>query len=102
MENMVKRILEIDKQMRSLSVDTDSCRAQTEKEIADEIARIKDEYNDKLDAQRLKIKKIESEAADKKLAERKADAEKELAEMRSKADSNMSKWVDEIFNRTLA
>lgn len=101
MENMVKHILEIDKQVQELTVNTDSYRAKNEKEISDEIVKINAEYEEKLNNEIAKIEKEENENAEKKLYEKKKQADKALRAMRERADDNRRKWAQKIFDMVI-
>ena len=101
MENMVKHILDIDKQVQELHIDIDQQRLEADKEIAVEIEQIKQEYSRKFESDCEKILKSENEKFEQAGYERKKAAKKISEQMQEQFESNRKKWEKEIFSRVI-
>lgn len=102
MQDMLKKIIEMDEQARLVKEKAEKDKAATQQEIIKVKQQIYDDYINRA-----------KERVEKNLTADKADAEKSwkitkakheavLAELESADKENHDKWVQEIFNRVIA
>ena len=101
MENMVKHILDIDKQVQALHVDIVQLRLQADKELAVEIEEIKRENSEKFEKDCALITKNETEKCEKAIYEKKKQAKIISENMRKQYETNRKNWENEIFARVI-
>ena len=98
MENMVKHILEIDKQVQELTVDTDAYKTKMEKEISSEIDKINKEYDEKFESDVERLTKQESDKTKGRLESKSLETDRALAAMKKRAEENHTEWAKAIFS----
>ena len=102
MEDMIAKIVEMDKRARGLSDETAQSRADYEKEITLAKEKIKNDYLERA-KERIRInRQTEQKKADESL--RRIEAENAvIIETLEKCDrENHDKWVDEIYSRIVS
>lgn len=102
MQDMLKKIIEMDEQARLVKEKAEKEKAATQQEIIKTKQQIYDDY-----INRAKERVEKNLAADKAQAEKnweitKAKHKAALTELESKDRENHDKWVNEIFDRVIA
>lgn len=98
---IVRRILDIDEQSRSITEKAYKDRAEAEKKLVTQKKELQEKYlnraKHRVDVMRLDIKTDN----EKRLAELSKNSEVVLEQLNNVANENNDKWVDEIFKRVL-
>lgn len=102
MNDFISRIIEIDKQARKIAVDTDTLKAQADKEIAKANQQYKKEIDVKTDKQVEKYKLSEQKASDDRLSAKQDYYAKTADDFGKIAQRDSDKWVDELVKRALS
>lgn len=101
MQDMLKKIIEMDEKARQMKEEAQLEKAATEKEIEDIKHKI---YNDYIERAKERIEKnsqIDRESAEKSWEITKAKHKSVLIELEAMYDQNHENWVEEIVNRVL-
>lgn len=102
MEDFINRIIEIDKQAKSIVVDEETLKAEADKEIAEKTAIIKAEIDKKIEDEVEKFSVETKKASEDKLGEKKKYYDKISEEFGDIYEKQSEQWVDELVKRTLA
>lgn len=102
MNDFISRIIEIDKQAREIAVDTDTLKAQADKEIAEACEQYKKEINEKTDKKVEEYKLSEQNASEKRLNAKQSYYAETAEGFGEIAKRESDKWVDELVKRALS
>lgn len=98
MQEMIERILEMDKAARRLTDEAQAMRVGAEKEIEIKKQQVREEYLERARRKTETLRKEENENAEKEIAAFKAKAQKIRDELNKSYDKNHEKWVNDIFS----
>lgn len=101
MQDMLKKIIEMDEQARLVKEQAIQEKAATENEIIETKKRI---YNDYIDRAKVRVEKnlaIDKAHAEKEWAVTESKHNKIIAELENCDKENHDKWVDEIYNHII-
>lgn len=101
MQDMLKRIIEMDEQARLVKEKAQQEKAATEKEIIETKEKI---YNDFIDRAKERVRmnlEVDRASAQKEWEITKAKHHSAMVQLNSQFEQNCDKWVDEIVNRVI-
>ena len=101
MQDIIRKIIEIDKMAQKLSDETNEIRQQKEAELESDKRRMREDY---LSQARSRIElnaKTEEEFLQKSMAEIAQRREQIEGELRGLYEERHTQWVDEIYNRVI-
>lgn len=102
MQDMLKKIIEMDEQARLVKEKAQQEKAATENEIIETKKKI---YNDYIERAKDRVKKnleVDRANAEKKWEITKAQHEQAMQSLNDMYDKNCDKWVDEIVSRVIS
>ena len=102
MQDLLKKIIEMDEQARKIDQQAKTEKLKSEAEVEELREKI---YTDYIVRAKERIEKntaVDKAKAEKKLAEAAKNAEKAKKEMTALYEKNKNSWVDEIVARVLA
>lgn len=102
LEQVIKRILDVDLKARSITNEASGRRADAERSILDKKAALREDYLNKARAKIEMIRETEEKAADAAIEESKAEQEELLAVLEEQYSKNKARYVNEIFDRIIA
>ena len=101
MEDMISKIIDMDKQARDMTNAARQSKLDHEKEIIRTKEKIKNDYLERAN-ERIRINtQALQKKADEKLAVIEKKNEEIIRKMNEAFDANKAKWVDEIVSRTI-
>lgn len=101
MQDMLKKIIEMDEQARLVKEKAESEKAATEKEIIETKQKI---YNDYIERAKDRVQKnleVDKAHAEKEWELTLKKHEEAKAQLKSMCEENHDKWVDEIVSRVI-
>ncbi len=101
MEDFINRIIEIDKQARKMTVDTDALKAKADEEIAKINEAVKAKYDQKTEKAVSEYREQSEKQSEQKLADKKAYYEKISEDFGKVYEQNKDRWVDELVKRSI-
>lgn len=101
MQDMLKKIIEMDEQARLVKEKAIQEKAATESEIINTKQKIYDDYIDRAKERVRKNLEIDKENAEKSWQATKAKHEQALVLLENQDKENHDKWVDEIVARVI-
>ena len=101
MENIINRILELDKQTRKMALDSNELKVNADKEIKEKTKEITQNYKIKAEQKIEKIIAEETEFLEKKLKQKEQDIKKSLNKLDEKFVKHKDEWVTELTHNTL-
>lgn len=102
MENMIKRILEIDSKAREMTAKAQATRSEAMASVKGKKDALKKEYSEKMQARIIAFEESERKAAEQKIEENDA-ASKDILEKLNKMYSNKcDEWTETLFKRSLS
>ena len=102
MQDLLKRIIEMDEQARKIEQEAKSEKLKSEAEVEQLREKI---YNDYIERAKDRVEKniaVDQAHADERLAAYREKTENAKQEMQRLYDSEHERWVDEIVSRSLA
>ena len=102
MQDLLKKIIEMDEQARKIEQQAKSEKIKSEQEVEELREQI---YNDYIERARERVEKniaVDRQHADERIAAAAADTNAKKQEMRRMYDEKKEAWVDEIVRRALA
>ena len=102
MQDLLKKIVEMDAQARKIEQKAKSEKLKSEEEVEQLKEQI---YNDYIERAKERIEKniaVDQQHADEQLRLKREQTDKAKAEMQKLYDENKERWVDEIVSRALA
>ena len=101
MEDMISKIIDMDKKARDMTNAARQSKLDHEKEIIHTKEKIKNDYLERAN-ERIRINtQALQKKADEKLAVIEKKNEEIIRKMNEAFDANKAKWVDEIVSRTI-
>ena len=101
MQDMLKKIIEMDEQARLVKDQAQQEKAATEKEIIETKQKIYDDYIERAKDRVKKNLEVDRAHAEKEWQETKTAHDHALTILNQQYDDNCDKWVDEIVNRVI-
>lgn len=102
MEEMIKRIIDMDKKAREITDAAQQEKIDCEKEIAQKVAQIRSEYLERA-RRRIQVNaETEQTLADQKWRRRKAKYDKQREDLQASYDAHHEAWVAQIVANVLA
>lgn len=102
MQDLLKRIIEMDEQARKIEKEAESEKIKSEEEVDKLRVQI---YNDYIERAKERIEKniaVDKAQAQERLNEYRAQTDEKKSTMRRLYEDNKERWVEEIVNRSLA
>jgi len=96
MQEMIKKILEIDERARKLTDEADALKRKAEMSIEDQKHQLKKEYLDRARKKIESLRETETEFADKEHDRIREEQKKVLQSLSGMFSQNADKWVEEI------
>lgn len=100
-ENFIKRILDIDKQAQSITVDKNALRLDADKEIDAQVEAMTREYADAADKAVEEYEKQETAVVERKLKQREEDYNRLIIAFDKNYSENKDKWIAELTKRAI-
>lgn len=100
-EAFIKRILEIDKQAKTMTLDKDELIRKTDLEVDEIVAKISEESKNETKKIIELFNKSEIKNGDKKLAKKEEEYNEILAKFDESFKANRENWANEIVNRII-
>ncbi len=101
MENIVNRILEIDKQARQLTMNAEDLQAKADVEIAQETKKIQADFEEQAKQQIIHLKEQESQRVETKLQEKETQTDTLLAQLEQDYQQHGADWVKTLVSHVL-
>lgn len=101
LEDMIKKIVEIDEQAQELTDEVQQENVDMVKKVAEQREKLRDEYLTRARKRIDIIKQENQKKAENMLSEAQQKFEKKSAQLDSIYKENNNKWVDAIFNRVI-
>ncbi len=101
MEDMIKRILEIDRQARNMTADAEKARIKAQSEIGKQAAEIHDQYMKDAQEHIARLEHTEQEQAKQQLAAKEEQHEKLKKNLETRFAKHRDEWIEQIVQRTL-
>lgn len=102
MEDIIKKLVEIDEQAKAYDDETKKQKEALESEIIAETEKIRDKYmaeaEKTVEKEKEEIKNIAADSFKRSEAKR----DKSISDLKSNFDNNVDKWVDRIVAEVLA
>lgn len=99
MENLIKRILDLEKEAQNVMQDADTIKKNMAEEIQKEIDGMQQEMEQRMNRKISQIREIEAENEKQRLAEIETQSKESLARMEKLYRENGQKWEDMLFQR---
>ncbi|MCH5300104.1 MAG: hypothetical protein J1E56_02205 [Ruminococcus sp.] len=99
MEDMIKKVVEMDEKARELEAQTQQEKINIKEEIEAQRQKV---YNDYIEKARIRAKKndeLARQKADENLAKATEKHKEMMLKLKEQFDSNCDKWVQELFER---
>lgn len=99
MQEMIKRIIEMDKKAQEITEAAEREKIDSEKDVAEKAAQLREEY---LSSARRRIqinKELENSIQEQKWAKTKARYDVQIEKMKQLYAKNGDEWVESIFHR---
>ena len=101
MEDMIRRIVDMDKKAREITEAAQKEKLESESSIGEKAAQLRDEVLSRA-RQRIQInKELENVVMDQEWAKKKARYDTQLAQMNALYQQRGDEWVNSIFERVL-
>jgi len=100
-EDIIKHILDIDRQARETERGNDNIQKKAEDETAEKIRLLRERYKKTADEKIAVLLKSERESAETKLPEKSEKNRKLTDEMNRKYEGNAEFWAEQIFKKTI-
>jgi dephospho-CoA kinase len=101
MEEMINRIVDMDKKAREITESAKSERVDSEKEIAEKAARLREEYLSNARHRIATNKAAETAILEQNWAKTKARYDEQLAKMNRLYEEHGDEWVSTIVDRII-
>lgn len=99
MENLIKRILDLEKEAQTVMQDADTIKKNMAEDIQKEIDGMQQEMEQRMNRKISQIREIEAENEKQRLAEIETQSKESLARMEKLYGENGQKWEDMLFQR---
>ena len=101
MQEMIKKILEMDAEARRMTEDATSMRMQNEMSIEERKKMLKEEYIARARKKIRELEESERTLSDEEWQETRQRYDEMLRLLQEKSDTHFDGWVDQIVKRTL-
>ena len=101
MQEMIKKILEMDAEARRMTEDATSMRMQNEMSIEERKKMLKEEYIARARKKICELEESERTLSDEEWQETRQRYDEMLRLLQEKSDTHFDGWVDQLVKRTL-
>lgn len=101
MEDLIKRILEIDNKAQDMTSKAEQLRTDAQSQITQNIASLRQEYLERVNQRIRKIEEIERQHAEQSLQEKERHHTSLLMELNRKDQLHRQEWVEKIVQNVL-
>lgn len=102
MQDVIKKLVEIDEQAKAFSEETEKQKEEYEAKISEESEKVYGKYMDDAKAEVEEQKKIIEQKSEEKYLKKKEESEKQIKILNQKFNTNADNWVDQIVGDVLA
>lgn len=101
MEDMIKKVVEMDEKARELEAQAQQEKIRIKEEIEAQRQKVYDDYIEKARIRANKNDELARQKADEQLIKATEKHKEMMAKLKEQFDSNCDKWVQELFERVI-
>lgn len=102
MQEMIKRIVEMDKKAQEITADAEREKVDSEKDVAEKSEKLREDYLSNA-RRRIQInKELENVVLEQQWAKTKAHYDIQIENMKNLYAENGNRWIEEIYKRVIA
>ena len=101
MQDMIQRILEIDKQARDMTAQAEERRRNAKQEIEAQVQKIRQHYQQQAQIELEKIREREEQLAQETMERQESENKRHLQMLDEQFKEHGDEWIDQIVTRTI-
>lgn len=101
MEDMIKKILEIDAKAREMTAKSEAMRTEAKSSINQKKEELRREFNENMQARIVKFEKSERQAAENQVKENDEQNKAVMDNLNKVYENNVENWINTLFEKSI-